>query len=524
MENETIITLSGRIDSMNAVQAEETLLQQSAGLDRLVLDAAALEFISSAGLRMLLRLRKQCSSLRIVNLRPEVYEIFDVTGFTQIMDVERAYRSVCIDGCEEIGHGANGSVYRLDPYTVVKVYRDPQALDAIRHEREMAQFALLHGVPTAISYDLVRVGEQYGTVFELLNAESFSSIIARQPERLDWCVREFTSVLRTIHGTKAPAGKLPDMKQTVLSWVDFLRDHLPPDAADKLRRLVEAVPQSDCMLHGDYHTKNLELQNGETLIIDMDTLASGDPVFELGSIFNSFVGFYELDPGDIERFQGFSSETARRFWKDFLAAYLDTRCEAKLREVEDKARVVGYARLIRRAIRRGEAGTESGRLRIEHWKRELLELLEQVDSLCFSRDELTLPAKIDNLAQVQAFVAERIGERCSGKTQMQIDLAVEEIFVNIASYAYAPGEGTASLRVERSDEPAALTIRFLDRGVAFDPLAREDPDVNAMAHERKAGGLGIFLTKQFMDEVRYERRDGCNVLTIRKSLSPAASV
>ena len=149
---------------------------------------------------------------------------------------------------------------------------------------------------------------------------------------------------------------------------------------------------------------------------------------------------------------------------------------------------------------------------------KLLDLWEQREAQSASGDELILPARVENLEEVQAFVAERIGEDCSPKTQMQIDLAVEEIFVNIASYAYDPGEGMAALRVEVSDEPRAAALTFRDRGVPYDPLAREDPDVNALAGERQIGGLGVFLTKQLMDEVRYEYKDGQNVLTMVKKL------
>ena len=133
-------------------------------------------------------------------------------------------------------------------------------------------------------------------------------------------------------------------------------------------------------------------------------------------------------------------------------------------------------------------------------------------------EELILPAVVENLEEVQAFVAERIGADCPFKIRMQIDLAVEEIFVNIASYAYAPGEGEARVRVRVSDAPSAVTITFRDRGVPYDPLARDDPDVSTLASDRQIGGLGVFLTKQIMDEVRYEYTDGQNVLTMKKNL------
>ena len=288
-----------------------------------------------------------------------------------------------MEGCEEIGRGANGTIYRIDQDNVVKVYNNADALADIQHEREVAKIALILGIPTAISYDVVKVGESYGSVFELLNARSFSKILAKEPDKLDWCVKEYVDMLKKIHGTLVPAGKLPDMRETALSWAAFMKEHLPEAAGEKLCALMEAVPHDDHMIHGDYHTKNLELQGDEVLLIDMDTLAVGHPVFELASMYNAFIGFSEYDHEIIKSFQGFDFETAQTFWNKVLAAYLDTEDEARIREVEDKARVVGYTRLVRRAIRRGGLDNEKSRAEIELWTKELLELLERVDSLVF---------------------------------------------------------------------------------------------------------------------------------------------
>ena len=307
------IKLIGRIDSNNAASLEKEVLAQLEGTGGapVLLDAAGLEYISSAGLRMLLRIRKQHPDMKITGVSSEVYEILDMTGFTEMMQVEKAYRMVSIEGCEEIGRGANGTIYRIDRDNVVKVYNNADALADIQHEREVAKLALILGIPTAISYDVVRVGESYGSVFELLNARSFSKILAAEPEKLDWCVREYVALLKKIHGTLVPPGKLPDMKETALSWARFLQEYLPEEAGRKLLALVEEVPHDDHMLHGDYHTKNLELQNDEVLIIDMDTLAVGHPVFELASIYNAFVGYSELDHEVIKAFQGFDYQTGR---------------------------------------------------------------------------------------------------------------------------------------------------------------------------------------------------------------------
>ena len=520
-EHEISIALSGRIDSNNAHQAEEEIAGLTDGKAALpvVIDAGGLEYISSAGLRVLLHLKKTNPSLRITNVNSGVYEILDMTGFTEMMTVEKAYRVVSVEGCEEIGRGANGTIYRIDQDNVVKVYNNADALAEIQHEREVARIALVLGIPTAISYDVVRVGNSYGSVFELLNARSFSKILATEPEKLDWCVKEFTDMLKKIHSTVVPAGKLPDIKETAIGWAEFMRDYLPAEAGEKLVSMVRAVPHDEHMIHGDYHTNNLELQGDEVLIIDMDTLAVGHPIFELASVYNALIGFSEYDHEMVRRFQGYDFETAQTFWNRFLAAYLGTENQRKLQEVEDKARILGYTRLIRRLIRRKGLETESGREEIEMWKGELIELLGRTDTLNFIRNELEIEAKNENLPEVIAFIEGHLEEcGCPPKMQMQISVAAEEIFVNIANYAYAPKSGKAIVRVEVSEEPLAVIITFMDGGKPFDPTGKEDPNVKLSAEERSIGGLGIFMTKKIMDDVKYEYKDGKNILTLRKGL------
>ena len=144
--------------------------------------------------------------------------------------------------------------------------------------------------------------------------------------------------------------------------------------------------------------------------------------------------------------------------------------------------------------------------------------MENRDNGGLSR-ELTLEALPENLPRVQSFVTQLLEEAaCPMKTMMQIDVIVEEVFVNIAHYAYGTERGKAVVRAEISEKPPVVTITFADRGMPYDPLAREDPDVTLPAEQRQIGGLGIYMTKKMMDEVRYEYRDGQNILTLKKKL------
>ena len=133
--------------------------------------------------------------------------------------------------------------------------------------------------------------------------------------------------------------------------------------------------------------------------------------------------------------------------------------------------------------------------------------------------ELNLEASVANIPAVTDFVNAILEELdCPMKARMQIDVAIDELFSNIAQYAYTPGTGPATVRVETEEDPRAVILTFIDRGIPYDPLAKPDPDVTLSAEERGIGGLGIFMTKKLMDEVTYAYKGGHNILTLRKQL------
>ena len=133
--------------------------------------------------------------------------------------------------------------------------------------------------------------------------------------------------------------------------------------------------------------------------------------------------------------------------------------------------------------------------------------------------EMTIDAAVENIPAVTAFVEEQLEQyNCPMKAQMQIDIAIDELFSNIAQYAYTPNTGKATVRVEVTENPMAVVITFIDNGVPYDPLAKADPDITKSADEREIGGLGIFMVKKSMDEITYEYKDGQNILKIKKNI------
>ena len=377
------IVIEGRVDASNAAEADEKIfsIKRDNPGKQVVIDADKLEYISSAGLRVILKLRKEEADLSIINVAPEVYEVFDMTGFTDMVEIEKAYPRMSAEGCEFIAKGANGAVYRYDDETILKTYFAKDALPEIKQERENARRAFVLGINTAIPYGIVRVDDGYGTVTELLNAISVTKLIRNNPDDLSEAAKYYIDMLKNIHAIEVENGVVLDMKETALEWADFVSAHIPEDQAKKLRALIEAVPKKNTLMHGDYHTNNIMVQNGEPLLIDMDTLCMGHPIFELGSMFNAFVGYAELDHDNMMDFFGYSFETAGKFWNMTLKMYLGTDDDEVSRSVAEKAMVIGYTRMLRRAIRRPDDADSPAK--IARCKEMLGILLDKVTTLEF---------------------------------------------------------------------------------------------------------------------------------------------
>ena len=385
-DGKLVVCLIGTIDSSNAASIEDELMNYcgSKPYKALELDCDQLEYTTSAGLRVILRLKQEVDDTVLTNVHPELYNILDLTGFTEMMEVRRAYRIISVEGCEAIGWGANGKVYRIDPDTIVKVYLNPDALPEIHRERELARLAFVAGVPTAIPYDVVRIEDGgYGSVFELLNAVSYAGLIIRGEKTPDEAAEMSVRLLKLIHSKEVFSEILPDMKAVALDWAYFLKDYLPADQSDRLTALISAVPQDAHLIHGDYHVKNIMFQNGESLLIDMDTLCHGHPVFELAGMYNAYVGFGLTGSDVMKNFLGIPYDTCAAFWRRSLELYLDTRDERRVKETEDKAKVIGMTRMMRREIRRNGLNCENGRKMIDICRSSLAELLPRIDTLEF---------------------------------------------------------------------------------------------------------------------------------------------
>lgn len=380
---EKIIKLSGRIDTTNAEEIEKNINKEIENFEgQLTLDAKDLEYISSAGLRVIMRLKKANDLIRVINCNLEIYEIFQMTGFTQIIDISKTLREISVDGCEIIGEGFFGIVYRVDSETIVKVYKKGSSIDSVKREIELARKAFIMGIPTAIPYDIVKVGELYGAVFELINSSSLQNLIKNGAD-LDKLAKDTVEVLKKIHSTELPEGELPSKRKEKIEWAKECSKFLPEKTGKKLIELIENIPERNTMIHGDFHIKNIMKQNDEIILIDMDTISAGHPIFELGAIYATYEGFASVNKNNSIEFLGISYEQSIEFLDLTYKYYFDGMNQEYIDEIKNKAKIICYLEILWFRSNFMEEGNEIYQKDLEFAKNYLIENVEKIDKLDF---------------------------------------------------------------------------------------------------------------------------------------------
>ena len=305
----SVVELTGSINSGNAHEFEDALSGEPSSEEGVIIDAGGLEYISSAGLRVLLAAKKRCKGkiFRVVNVNDEVMNVFDVTGFSEIMDISRAVRQLSGEGCDRIGAGACGEVFRLDDETIIKLYYPRVKKEEIEQEKALAKKAFVMGVPTAISYDIVEADGRTGVVYELIKSKTIGELIRGDEGHLEKYVDMYAAVCRQIHGIEAEPGQLPSFKDINRSDIPNVTGITEEERA-YLHRFLDLIPDRMNCLHGDLNINNIMVQNGECCLIDMGEFSTGTPMFDLSRILFSmefagaakgeFNSFYKL-PQDI---------------------------------------------------------------------------------------------------------------------------------------------------------------------------------------------------------------------------------
>lgn len=293
------------------------------------------------------------------------------------------YKQITISGCEIIGKGSKSTVYRYKSDKIVKIYENNDSLEVISLEQRLATKAYELGIPTPISFDLVKTGDKYGVMFELFQSKSLSELIVNDIKNIDKYIIEYVKLLKLIHNTKVEPNDIPNIKDYVPVWVKGCEGVLDQESLNKINTLIDNIPDQLTMLHCDYHTNNVLKQDDKIILIDMDCLSYGHPIFELVNMYFAFVGIVEVYPDNADKFLGMNKKTANLIWDRFLPHYFDTSNESEILELTDKIRLLTFVRILRHVVRLGKRENIDVSKEIEYSIKEIHRLLNKVDSLVF---------------------------------------------------------------------------------------------------------------------------------------------
>ena len=343
---EKVLKLSGNIDSNNISEIENNILEEIKDYKgEITFDATDLKYISSAGLRMILRVKKSNDKTKIINCSGEVYNIFEMTGFSEMMDISRTLRTISLDNCTLIGDGFYGKVYRINPETIVKVYKKKDCLDMVKREKELSRKAFVLGIPTAIPYETVKVGDKYGAIFELLDCKTLDKLI-QEGENIEALATECVKILKKMHSTEMNKEELVNRKEQIIEWATSCKEYLSEETEKDLLTFINNIEDVSTMIHGDFHIKNLMKQNNEILLIDMDTLSYGNPLFEFGAMYATYVAFSCVNKNNTQEFLGITDEQSKKMWECIFNTYYTDKTEEEKEALLKKIKILSYLEVL----------------------------------------------------------------------------------------------------------------------------------------------------------------------------------
>lgn len=346
LENEILTVYPvGRLDTDSSVKFETEILDicNANKHESLILDATELQYVASSGLRVILKIAKSEKNFKIENVSSAIYSVFEMTGFSRIINISKALRKIDLEKCERIGFGGNGAVYRVSEDEIVKVNYNPATYGGLEKELTKAKEAFLLGVPTAISFDLVDCGDgKRGVVYETIKSTTLGEAMHSDPSRMEELTDRYVEQLNALHSIRTDNPVFGSAKDNFRKQVEDSSKYLTEEEGKLLHLVLDALPEGDRLVHCDAHPKNLMIQNGEMLWIDMEQMAVGHPIYDLISIAVILDGMRTEEM--IMNIAGMSNANVALLKECFLRKYFKTEDKAML---EKLGSMMGALRLIR---------------------------------------------------------------------------------------------------------------------------------------------------------------------------------
>ena len=340
------IALKGKLNYPEAEGWFDSVVKalEEGSYSALCIDCRELEYLSSIWLRQMLKVKKKGYEIRCVNVSRDVYEIFEMTGFTNVLQVKKALREIAIDEDKLLARGSVGTVYKLREDMIIKVFHSGVSFDMVRREREYAKSVFLAGIPTVISYDIVKVNDRYGIVYEMADADTFSAYLSAHMDRFDDLAGKYAGLLKQINRTSFAPGRFPAAKELYRQYVEQ-SGFLSAEEKETLYRLIDAVPERTTLLHGDFHANNIMLHENELTLIDLGDATLGHPVFDLASMVVSHILVGGYQPEFIKRGMGLDVGVCRRLMESTLRSYFAGDSEDEIGRKEKIIRSFAHLKL-----------------------------------------------------------------------------------------------------------------------------------------------------------------------------------
>lgn len=344
------IALTGHLDTSKVADVKKYIDGKIADLDvseHLVIECNELEYISSSGLRMFLGIMKKHPNMEVTGVCPEVYNVFEMTGFTRILNVHKALRKIDINGCKLLGEGGNGAVYRINDEEIVKISKHSQGDEALVKESKQVKEAFLMGVPTVISFDTVDSGNGHkGIVMEALDSDSLGTYLTQNPDRMDAVIPKYVELFRQTNAVQTDSSLFRDTKEWLRSLLMLPTRIINDEEAALLSSLLDEVPDSNHFVHFDGHVGNVLMYGPQDdrnlMLIDLGDAGTGHPVLEIaGWAFMMLEPEYAEGVSTSERITCMSRCMSRDFCRRMLAEMFHVTDAAELDDLVRKAALVG---------------------------------------------------------------------------------------------------------------------------------------------------------------------------------------
>ena len=330
------ICVTNRVDSTNSQIFDEEIqaLLNGKEVKSICFNLKDTEYVSSACLRVFLKYAKEYKDSSLVEVNPSVYDVLDMTGFKNFYHVEKKMKNYSIDGLEIVGRGATGIVYRIDRDTIIKVFNESCTKDVIKHEMAISKEAFVHGITTAIPYEVVQVGKNYGTIYELIQSKTLAEILHHSGDQFDEIAKKYGRFMHEMNQIDVGDTVFPSTAVTYEKMKLLANARASEDVKVIYNDLFDSIPNRNTYIHGDFHPKNIMAMGDDLVLIDMGESSHGHPIFDVMSLGCLCMALVEV-PEACVNFIGLEPEELKKLWSKFLSGYFNCEDEEQLQHISN---------------------------------------------------------------------------------------------------------------------------------------------------------------------------------------------